>query len=155
MKKTLIFITSILFVIFISACSSQQSSENMEKEEILERDIEEKVEIEPVKEDNAVEETTEEQTDIVMAGQNGIISKDVYLALGEDKINLDTLMDHVTSQDVNSVIEMELNGEIIILPANTPITVLENDFASVKIKVSETSEIGWVPYEYVTTGNIE
>jgi PBP1b-binding outer membrane lipoprotein LpoB len=148
MKKINVLGSLFLILLLITGCSS-----NFEKVDVAEKKtIEEKVEVVNTDEAVVVDETeTENETnfDTLSAGQQGIIVKDVLFALGNDKKNLDEMMDYVTANDSDLVDQMIYDGKVIVVTANTPITVIENDILSVQVKINETGEVGWVPFEYV------
>ncbi|PGT89234.1 hypothetical protein [Bacillus sp. AFS040349] len=165
MKKILVLLACVSIV----GCSNDQETQsNLEETELIEEVstdqvnekpstevVEEEIPEESYTEDVSIEESTstETESDILSAGEEGIILKDVYLSLGEDKTNLDVFMDYVTAKDVESVYQMEIDGKIKVLTANTPITLIENDILSVKVKVNNTGDVGWLPYEYVGKKN--
>jgi hypothetical protein len=160
---------AVLCTLVLAACGNEESAKPAEPkaEKTEEKATEKPVEqskpsesTEPAKNESSASvestestetsESTEESSSIVMAGENGVLADDVIIALGEDKTNLDELMNYITAKNTEAVNRMILEGKAVIHEKGTPVTVVDSSFAALKIEVIETGERGWVPYEFVT-----
>lgn len=152
---------AVLCTLVLAACGNEESTKPAEpKAEKTEKPVEQSKpseSTEPAKSESSApvesaksSESTEESSSIVMAGENGVLADDVIIALGEDKTNLDELMNYITAKNTEAVNRMILEGKAVIHEKGTPVTVVDSSFAALKIEVIETGERGWVPYEFVT-----
>lgn len=77
-------------------------------------------------------------------------SSEVILA--KTKSALDEMTKASTAGDIVGYKAPYLRGEAFFVNSNTKVLVLENTFASVKVRVLEglhKNDVGWVPYEWV------
>jgi hypothetical protein len=160
---------AVLCTLVLAACGNEESAKPVEPKAEKTEKTEEKATEKPVEQSKPSEPTepaksessapvesakssepAEESSSIVMAGENGVLADDVIIALGEDKKNLDELMNYINAKNVDAVNRMIAEGKAVIHKKGTPVTVVESGFATLKIEVIETGERGWVPYEFVT-----
>jgi hypothetical protein len=149
----LILICGIGVVLSFAACSDEATQESVKEEKIEPPPMTEPVtvvepEVEP--EPEVIVEETPEEHGYLMSGENGYLSTEVIMGTGEDVANLQEVVRYASANNQTELEAMISEGRALIVAKGTPITLIEQNIFSGKVKVTETGEIGWVPAEFLS-----
>lgn len=127
MKKYLTIFIGIIFAVIVTGCSGQ-------------------TETKPAA-------TADTSSDELGSGQNGYLSDDVVVGLGEDTKNMDELFKYIAAKNDAAINDMEAAGKVVVAKKGTPINVIDRGVVSAKIQIIDTKQRGWVPVEYLSKTN--
>lgn len=94
----------------------------------------------------AVEDSTK---NTVYSGENGILSDEVLIGVGENKDNYDEMFKYITKKNEAALKQMIIEGRVYYAQKGTKITVIDRGIINAKVQVIGTGIRGWVPVEYL------
>lgn len=83
-------------------------------------------------------------------GEEGHINGDVFAAV--DDPSWDAMWKAINARDQAGLAELMMRGKVFTMKPGTRVLVLENAFASVKVRALDGPSVGkagWIPYEYL------
>jgi hypothetical protein len=87
---------------------------------------------------------------LLSVGDNGILSEDTFISLGEDKDDFNTMQALIANNDGASLKRLMKLGKVYLASKGTKINLISKSFVRAKVEIISTGHIGFVPAVYVS-----